>query len=175
MSSKKYVMGLFRDQTQAVSAIDALKSSPWVPQRVHGPFPDHKILDALKLKKSPVGYFTLAGGILGFLAGFGLAIFTATRWSLIVSGKPVVALIPFFIVGFEFTILFAVLGNILGMLVLARLPEFRSLKHYDPRCSGEHFGILSSCDEGEQADLMRLFQEKGGEIALFDEDLPIGL
>ena len=95
-----------------------------------------------------MGYFTLAGGIIGFFSGIGLAIYTALQWNLIVSGKPVVALIPFLIVGFEFTILFAVFGNVLGLLFQTNLPEFQSLRIYDPRCSGEHFGILASCAEG---------------------------
>ena len=55
--------------------------------------------------------------------GFALAIFTALRWELVVSRKPVVALVPFVIVGFEFTILFSIFGNLIGMLVLSRLPK----------------------------------------------------
>ncbi|MDP6179034.1 MAG: DUF3341 domain-containing protein, partial [Desulfatiglandales bacterium] len=75
-----------------------------------------------------------------------------------------VSWIPFVIVGFEFTILFSVLGNILGFLTLSRMPEFKILKRYDPRFSGDHFGIVASCEEGEQAGLMEFFQEKGGEV-----------
>jgi len=49
-----------------------------------------------------------------FFLGNSLAVYTSLQWSLIVSGKPVAALVPYFIVGFEFTILFAVFGNIVG-------------------------------------------------------------
>jgi molybdopterin-containing oxidoreductase family membrane subunit len=145
-----------------------MKETAWKLKRVHGPFPDHKIINALKLKKSRVGYFTLVGGIMGFFSGMSLAIFTATRWNIIVGGKPIIAPIPFLIVGFEFTILFAVLGSILGLLTQSRLPEFKSLEQYDPRCSGEHFGILASCKEGEQERLISFFEEKGGEVRVFD-------
>ena len=95
MAVEKYIMGLFQDRDRAISALEALKDTAWKLKRVHGPFPDHKIIDALKLKKSRVGYFTLIGGIIGFFSGMALAIFTATRWSIIVSGKPIVAPIPF--------------------------------------------------------------------------------
>jgi hypothetical protein len=71
---------------------------------------------------------------------FSLAAFTSLRWSLIVSGKPVVALVPFFIVGFEFTILFAVFGNVLGLISQARLPRFET-PPYDERFPG----IASGC------------------------------
>lgn len=168
MPNRKYVMGVFQDENRAVSTLRAFDDTPWELKRVHSPFPNHEIMEGLEPKKSRVGYFTLIGGVIGFFAGIGLSIFTATRWHLIVSGKPVVSLIPFLIVGFEFTILFAVFGNILGFLLQARLPEFRSLEHYDPRCSSDHFGILASCEEGEQDSLISFFRENGGEVRLFE-------
>ena len=168
MPEKRRVMGVFRDEGLAVAAVEALAGSPWELQRVHSPIPSHRLMGALKLKKSRVGWFTLAGGIIGFFTGFALAVFTATRWNLIVSGKPIVALIPFLIVGFEFTILFSVFGNVIGLLTQTRLPEFESLAHYDPRCSGEHFGILAACNDGEQEGLAGFFREKGGEPRVFD-------
>ena len=163
MRAEQRVLGLFQDETRAVSTIEAMAGSPWRLIDVHSPVPSEHVQKALKAKKSKVGYFTLAGGITGFLTGMGLAIYTSLQWSLIVSGKPVVSLIPFFIVGFEFTILFAVFGNILGILVQTNLPEFQSLKTHDPRCSGDHFGILASCPEGRQDALAAFFEERGGE------------
>jgi molybdopterin-containing oxidoreductase family membrane subunit len=168
MQPKKYIMGLFRDEDQVVSTVEALKDSPFELQRVNTPFPNHKILDALKLKKSKVGYFTLIGGILGFFSGLGLAIFCATKWDLIVSGKPVISLIPFFIVGFEFTILFAVFGNLLGLLALGGLPSFKGLTYYDPRCSADHFGILATCGPEQEDGLMDFFRRQGGEVKVFE-------
>ena len=166
MKPEQRVLGLFQDETLAVTTIEAMTGSPWRLIDVHSPVPSEHVLRTLKAKKSKVGYFTLAGGITGFLTGMGLAIYTSLQWSLIVSGKPVVSLIPFFIVGFEFTILFAVFGNILGILIQTNLPEFRSLKTYDPRCSGEYFGILASCNKGQEEALQAFFKEKGGEARL---------
>ena len=166
--SQKYVMGLFSDEDKAVSTIKELKNSDWKIHKVHSPIPSHKVFDALKLKSSRVGYFTLAGGIIGFFSGLALAIFTATRWVLIVQGKPIVSLIPFFIVGFEFTILFSVFGNVIGLLTQAKLPEFKWAKFYDPRCSGSHFGIVASCEPEHAGALSAFFREKGAEIRTFD-------
>jgi hypothetical protein len=165
---EKLILGVFSNEEGTISAIEALKPLSWKLDRVHSPFPSHRILEALKLKKSRVGYFTLAGGILGFLFGLALAIFTALRWGLIVSGKPIVSMLPFFIVGFEFTILFSVLGNVIGLLILNRLPEYQSLKRYDPRFSADHFGIVASCGEGEQEGLINFFQTHGGEASALD-------
>jgi molybdopterin-containing oxidoreductase family membrane subunit len=161
-------MGLFKNEDTVVSAIQELKQSGYEFIRVNMPIPSHKIMDSLELKKSWVGWFTLCGGILGFLGGFALAIFTATRWNLIVSGKPIVAIIPFVVVGFEVTILGAVFGNVLGLLTQTRLPSFRWFKHYDPRCSGEHFGVLAACEPMQEDGLKDFFQKQGAEVRVFE-------
>jgi molybdopterin-containing oxidoreductase family membrane subunit len=162
-------MGVFSSERGAAAAIDSLRETPWTIERVHSPIPSHEIEHALEPPKSKVGWFTLAGGIIGFFAGFLLAAFTAFRWSLIVGGKPVVALVPFFIVGFEFTILFAVFGNVLGLISQARLPRFDTRPLYDERFSGDCFGVLARCPMNEQKDLARFFEENGAEIKTADE------
>jgi molybdopterin-containing oxidoreductase family membrane subunit len=158
------IMGIFSSEHAAATAIDELRETPWTIERVHSPIPSHAIEHALELPRSRVGWFTLAGGIIGFFTGFLFAAFTATRWSLMVSGKPVVALVPFFIVGFEFTILFAVFGNVLGLISQARLPRFDTRPGYDERFSGDRFGVLACCNADEQDDLTRFFEENGAEI-----------
>jgi molybdopterin-containing oxidoreductase family membrane subunit len=168
MPGKKYVMGLFKNEDQVVSALAALKETAYQFQRVHSPIPSHKIMAALDLKKSKVGYFTLVGGILGLISGFALAVYCSIEWKLIVSGKPIISLIPFFIVGFEFTILFAVFGNVIGLLTQTRLPGFKGMENYDPRCSGEHFGVLAACEPMQQDSLKNFFQQNGGEVKVFD-------
>lgn len=173
MATDTHVMGLFKEEQQAVEAIQGLRQagSPWPVVRVHSPIPSAALAKAMQVKKSMVGWFTLCGGIIGFVTGFALAIFTATRWSLIVGGKPVVALVPFVIVGFEFTILFAIFGNLIGFLHQSRLPRLANLDLYDERCSGEHYGVLASCPASDQERLAAFFQEKGGEIRSF-QSLP---
>jgi len=166
MPDKRHVIGLFSDGDRALSAIRALKGTAWPLESVYSPIPHHGIMEAVGPQKSRVGYFTLAGGILGFLSGIGLAVFTATRWDLIVGGKPVVALIPFLIVGFEFTILFAVLGNITGFLIQARLPDIGGLKRHCPACTGDRFGVVATCREGEEEKVVVFLKEQGAESSL---------
>ncbi len=158
------IMGIFDNENKAASAIRELKDSSYSVERVHSPIPSHVIADALQLPKSKVGWFTLCGGIIGFFSGFLLAAFTATRWDLIVSGKPIVALVPFTIVGFEFTILFAVFGNVLGLISQARLPRFEVAPGYDPAFSGDRFGVLASCAPSDESGLSDMFAAQGAEI-----------
>jgi molybdopterin-containing oxidoreductase family membrane subunit len=44
------------------------------------------------------------------------------------------------------------------------LPDFAGLKHYDPRCSSDHFGVVASCEQGRQNDLADFLEKQGGEI-----------
>jgi len=168
-AEKINMMGLFEEEADAVSAIADMQALGWGIERVHSPVPSEKIVAALGLRKSRVGWFTLAGGIIGFFTGFLLAAFTATRWSLIVSGKPIVALVPFFIVGFEFTILFAVFGNVIGLITQAGLPRYNYNEYYDPECSGDRFGILAACGLEESGELQAFFAERGARVNTFEE------
>ena len=168
MSTDREVLALFADENQTVAAIEDIKRSPWKLDRVHSPLPSHRISEALGVKKSPVGWITLMGGILGFFSGFGLAIYTASVWKLVVWGKPVIAWIPFVIVGFEFTILFSVFGNVLGLLIFGGLPDYQGLERYDQRCSGEHFGVVISCAEDEEDKVVEFFKDQGGDVTVFE-------
>ena len=163
MAEQPSVLGVFKDEKSVAAAVKALQDTSWTLQRVFSPFPSKRIGEVLRLKTSPIGYYTLAGAVLGFLSGFALSVYTASEWNLIVSGKPVIAWVSFLIVAFEFTVLFAVFGNIAGLIIHSRLPEFETLRHYDPRCSGEHFGILATCRQGEEESLAAFFHDRGGE------------
>ncbi len=168
MGTEYQIMGLFTDEERAASAIKALSETSWRLKQVHSPIPSHKLSEALNLKKSKVGYFTLIGGIIGFFSGFALAMFTSARWDLIVGGKPVMAYVPFVIVGFEFTILFAVFGNVIGLLTQGGLPDFKGLDVYDSRCSGDHYGVVAACPAAEKSELISYFEDKGGVTRVFD-------
>ncbi len=166
MASDRTIMGIFPDEPGALSALRALKETPWPVKTVYSPIPSHAVAGELSPKASRVGYFTLAGGIIGFFTGFSLAAFTAMQWELVVSGKPVVALIPFFIVGFEFTILFAVFGNVVGLILQMRLPDYRGAIQHDGRCTGSHFGVVAVCPVSDEQSLLEFFQGKGAQTRI---------
>jgi molybdopterin-containing oxidoreductase family membrane subunit len=166
-SGKQYIIGLFKKEDQAVSAVEALMASDWEIEDVYTPIPSKSIQEALHLDQSRVGYFTLAGGILGFISGIFLTFFSATQWQLIVSGKPVISMVPFFIVSFELAILFSVIGNVIGFLVLTGLPKSKPPPHYYKECSGGHFGVVAACRTGDHKKLVRLFNAHGGEARIY--------
>jgi Protein of unknown function (DUF3341) len=169
-AKERHIMGVFTEESGLISAIHDLKASRFEIRRVHSPFSNHEIMEALKIKKSKVGWMTLSGGAFGFFAGLWLASFTALKWKFVVGGHPVLAWFPFLIIGFELTILFSVAATMVGMLWQARLPEFGTLGEYDPRLSGSHFGIMASCKDGEESKLVDLFRKRGGEAQVFNDE-----
>lgn len=158
------ITGLFRSESEAAAALIAAKDTLWDITDVRGPIPGEQILSALGPKKSGVGWFTLAGGILGFLTGYLLAAFTAARWGLMVSGKPIIAYVPFFIVGFEFTILFSVFGNVVGMILMMKLPAYTDLENHRPEFTGDAYGVMLTCGPGQEQDVKSFLTNQGAEI-----------
>ncbi len=154
------IMGLFQSEAEALAAIDEIREQGWQVQEVHSPIPSDKISAALNRKKSKIGWFTLTGGLTGFITGFWLAAFSATRWNLIVSGKPIVSWFPFFIIAFELTILFAVFGNVIGLLTQVGLPTKQD-DTYDPACSGSMYGVLAGSKSEESEKLKDFLHHKG--------------
>jgi L-asparaginase II len=42
------------------------------------------------------------------------------------------------------------------------------MEYYDPRCSGEHFGVLAACEPTQQDGLKDFFKQNGAEVQIFD-------
>ena len=94
----------------------------------------------LGLRPGPLRFFALAGGLIGFLGGLGLTIYTALSWPLMTGGKPIISLPPFLIIAYLLTILFGSLASFAGFLLLARLPRLDNL--LEPSDFGNHFVIV---------------------------------
>lgn len=163
MAKKHTLMGIFSRIDEVAEALKFLREAAIKVDIVYSPVPSLKISHTLGLTPSPVRYFTLGGGIAGMIIGFGLSIYAGLKWNFIVSGKPVIALIPFFVEGFEFTILFGVLATVAGMLIYNRMPKLRLPPHYDPRFTQDKFGILVRCSDAEREGTISALQKAGAE------------
>lgn len=157
------VVGVFLQIEACAGAIRALEAAGEPRPRVYSPVPSHEIAEALRQRPSPLGWATLAGALVGLACGIGLSAFTALKYDLITGGKPLLAWIPWFIVGFEFTILFGCLANFLVMLLLAGLPRFKGSPGYDERFSKDAFGIFVCCEAGRAEKVKSILHEQGAE------------
>ncbi|MBI3329731.1 MAG: DUF3341 domain-containing protein [Nitrospinae bacterium] len=140
------MLGVFPHAAGCAKAIRHLREEGFRDLLTYSPVPDHEIEEALGEPPSPVRFFTLSGAIIGGVAGFGLTIGTSVAWPLLTGGKPIVAMPTFVVIAFETTILLAALGTLLGLLVNARLPSRETRSLYEPRFSGDRFGLFIHCD-----------------------------
>ena len=100
--------------------------------RLHGyrsmdaytPIPIEELGEALGLRRSRLPRLVLAGGVLGAMAGYGLAYWvSAIAYPLNVGGRPLNSWPHFIPVTFETTVLGAALTAFVGMWVLNGLPQ----------------------------------------------------
>lgn len=90
----------------------------------YSPMPVEGLAEALHLPPSRLPRLVLAGGLSGALLGGGLQYWASVlHYPHVVSGRPFFAWPSFFPVLFEFTILFAALAAVFGMLVANGLPR----------------------------------------------------
>lgn len=152
----------FRDRL--LEAIERLKEAGVVAMDVMSPVPDHEILDAVPMKKTRVGFFTLFGGIFGLIFGFGGASWCHIVMGLITGGKPIVSVPPFVIVGFEMTILFGGLATLTGVILLCRLPRLKASEHYDGRAAEDHYVLVVETSDHQAETAREILRETGGEV-----------
>ncbi|WP_224959002.1 quinol:electron acceptor oxidoreductase subunit ActD [Geomonas subterranea] len=148
------VLAVFSNAGNLLDAAKSCCDSGFEVMETFSPVKLEPLTEILKLKKSPVRFFTLVGALCGLAGGFWLAGGTALVNSLTVGGKPPLSWIPFCVVGFEGTILLGSLANLLGLALFARLFRLETRPCYDPRFSRDKFGLLVSCGP-DQIELLK--------------------
>ncbi len=156
-------IGFFADLDALLGALRAAQAGQWGEVRTISPIPLPEVDEALGARPSPVRRFTLAGALVGFVAGWALTIGAAEHYPIIVGGKPLVSITPFGVVAYVCTILFGALFTVAGMLINARLPKIQVGRGYDPRLTGNRFGLQVICREEEIEAVRRKLLELGAE------------
>ncbi|MCS7213086.1 MAG: DUF3341 domain-containing protein [Candidatus Calescibacterium sp.] len=148
----KVVLGKFTYVDDVEEAIDELLKAGYNKKDIQfiSSFPIEDIIDKLGGTDSPVKFPVLVGGLTGFSAAIALVLVTSLAYVLPVGGKPVVAWIPYVIVMFEMTVLLGSIFNLLGVILLSRLPDiffFLGWRAYLPSFSDDKFGIAVYTDK----------------------------
>ncbi len=134
---------------------------------VLSPCPRHEIDHALGDPQTRLPFISLLAGMLGCLTGYSFTAWTASDWVLPVSGKPIVAIPPFTVIGFELTILFTALFTLAGMVLLGVIDTLRhplpaGAKKYT-RFQRDRFGVVVDCDPSQIKDFEEIFKSHGAE------------
>lgn len=143
------ILGIFKDVESAARAAEGLVSAGFTEAQIDSltsvPYPDGVLVRSSH--RSWFRWFTLASGVAGALAGFGLAAGTAWVYPVQTGDKPIIALYPTAIVTFEVTMLFAIIGTMAGMFLEMRLPPRRT-RPYDPAIAEGCIGISVTIHAG---------------------------
>lgn len=162
MRGTKAVTGVFTYHDDVLRAIGAAKEKN-LDFEVYSPVPTAGILEATMPPKSPSRIFSLIGALLGFVAGWALPILCSLDWPIRVSAKDIVSLPAFFVIGYECTILFGAIFTLLSIVVLCRVPDVFRQVGYDPRFSGDKFGVVVGCDTNALDTVRDMLQGAGAD------------
>ncbi len=162
----KVVLGKFSYLDDVDQVIDELLKAGHDKKKIEfiSSFPVEDVIEKLGGTDSPVKFSVLTGGLLGFSAAIALVLVTSLAYILPVGGKPVVAWIPYVIVMFELTVLLGSIFNLLGVILLSRLPDvffFFGWKAYLPSFSDDKFGVAVYTDKVDE--VVAIFKRNNAE------------
>jgi hypothetical protein len=143
-------LGIFEDTETAVRAVENLVNAGFSKETItsltSSPYPDGVLVNTKQ--RTWFRWISLAGGIFGAFAGFALAAGTAYLYPVQTGDKPIIAYYPTGIITYELTMLFAILGAIVGMFMEMKLPPWKE-RVYDPVIGEGAIGI-SVCTTRDQ-------------------------
>ena len=154
------VLGHFVHVDAACDAIRDLKQQGHRDLTVYTSAPNHEIEAAIGDPVSPVRLWTLIGGLTGCAAGFAMTIWMSRDWPLLVGGKPIAAIPPYVVIGFELTILVGSLATVIGIIVLSAMKSLKG-RPYHPTFSDDRIGVFVPCGFDHAPKVERLMQEHG--------------
>lgn len=162
------VVGVFSYVDVTVEALRRLREAGWPAVRVFLPAPRHEILAEVEGRRiSPVRTFSLVGAVTGTIAGFALASYCGVQMhsfqSLMVGGKPAIAIPAYIVIGFELTVLIGAIATLLGFLLNSGLPNWGRAPGYDAKFSDDRFGIFVPCEAPRAEEVKRLLSVAGAE------------
>lgn len=118
------LMAEFETEDGLVEACEKSHEAGYRKMDAYSPYPVEEASHALGHEKSRVPLLVLIGGVVGFLAGFGLQYVTSVySYPMNIAGRPLNSWPAFIPVTFEVTILFAGLTAAIGMLLMNGLPR----------------------------------------------------
>ncbi len=160
MTGDKAIVGVFKYLDDAMRAIQMAQQAK-LEYRVYSPVPNHEIEELTTPDKSPVRLVTATGAFTGLCFGFWLAVWCSMDWPLRASAKDIASIPAFVVIGYECTILFGAIATLLALFSFCRIPDILRQVGYDPRFSGDRFGVVIGC-ENRQVDEVRSQLEKAG-------------
>ena len=162
--TKKYILGLFRDEEPLLHAVHELRKEGNKIHEVYTPFPVHGLDDALGYKRSRLPRAAFLFGCLGGTLGLSMqAWMLGVDWPMNIGGKPALAGVDFVPVTFELTVLITALGMVATYLVASEFIPGNEPKMPDPRITSDLFCIAIPAD-GASTSVSARMRQLGAEV-----------
>ncbi len=164
------MLGIFRDVESAARAVDGLVrggvSEGQITSLTSSPYPDGVLVKTDR--HSWFRWFTLACGFIGAGTGFLLAAGTAWLYPVQTGDKPIIAYFPTGIVTYELTMLFFLVGTVVGMFLEIGLPPWRK-RVYDPAIGEGCIGISVTLSADERKGMVEKIMVEAGALRVTSE------
>ncbi len=182
MSDKKLYSytALFDTPNKIIHAVKSVAEKGYTKYDVNTPYPLHGMDDAMKLKRSKIGWVTLVFGLLGTASAVAMMGWMMTLdYPIVIGGKPFFPLPAFGPIIFELSVLFGALATVGAMLfVIFKFPNNSHPMHdteYMKNVSSDKYGIsIEAVDPKFNLDeIVALFNGLGAETTApiyFDEE-----
>jgi hypothetical protein len=162
MAENITLLALFEDIDPAANGIERLRDMGIKNDNmeiISGiPF-SHHILGRPQISTS-VPRLALGGAFVGMIIALFLIFGIPELFPLYVGGQPLFAFPPFYIVGFEMTMLGLMGTAFLGLFVAGRFPAYEK-KEYIPEISDGKIAIIFSCPAPEQEKIINAMTDLG--------------
>jgi hypothetical protein len=161
------ILAQFAGPGELLSAARKVAAAGYHHFDCHSPFPIHGMDEAMRLKRSPLGYMVGAAAFIGAALAVLLQGWTsAVDYPLIISGKPFFSHQAFMPVTFGLAVLFGAFTAVFGMLALVKLPQFYHAVFHSNRFSqvtadGFFISIEAQDPLFDPAETPKLLQESG--------------
>lgn len=130
----------FDSTSTLLQAAEKMSDAGYKNYDCHSPFPIHGMDQAMKLKRSPMGYVIGTMGTIGMVGMIALTYWTNIYgYSMVISGKPYFSWQAFIPVIFAITILLSAFGAFFGMLALNKLPQL-----FNPIFGSDNFAKVTN-------------------------------
>jgi hypothetical protein len=157
------LVAVFPDINALRTALERLRDRKMKGFQVYSPASLLGLEHLLPTRGSAVRFLVILGAVIGATVGFWMSIGSALIYHMIVGGKIPASILPYCVLGFEFTVLFGGLTALIGVFALADLRPGRPSVGYDPRFGEDRFGIRLECTPEQAPALTALLREAGAE------------
>lgn len=158
---KNYVLGVYSDEDETISAVKTIRKAGVKIEEVFSPFPVHGMDDALGYRRSRLTIvaflFGMTGTALALVMQFWML---GVDWPMIIGGKNFASLPTFIPVTFELTVLLSALGMVGTFLIISDLKPYKTPKIFDIRITDDKHVIAidladNSLSEGDIKSLLK--------------------